>query len=265
MQKVLKYLLLLSVTIFVAVILLLSFDRAHFVFSKLIYPVQHFFYRQSVAIKDVYDNWGDINKVKDENQTLKEKNIQLELANSNLKEDAVENEYLRKELSFFKENNYDYLIGDIIGKSLSSYEQLLFVNKGSLDNVRTGDPVIINDGILIGKIYKVYKTYSMILLVIDNNSAVAATVQNNDKTVGIINGVYGLSMRMDFIPQTEETTIGDKVISSGLERYVPRGLLIGMIDDIHYKQGELFKSATIKPLVDFNKITIVTILHVQEE
>jgi rod shape-determining protein MreC len=203
--------------------------------------------------------------LEEENLLLLEKNIQLELLNTGLKEIQLENNFLREQLNYLEEKNEKYYIAKVIGKSLSTYEHLIFVDKGSSDGIRVGDPVIVNEGILIGKIYKTYKTYSMVLLLVDNNSATAATIQNKAKTLGVVNGEFGLSMKMDFVPQTEELNIGEKVISSGLERFVPRGLLLGTIDSINYEQGELFKSAVVKPLINYDKIILVTILHVEEE
>ena len=265
MNKFFRYIIWASIITFVIVLLLAVFDKAYFVFDKVIYPVQHFFYSKSVSIKDFYSNLDRYKNLEEENLLLLEKNIQLELLNTKLKETENENVFLREQLNYLEEKDESYHIAKVIGKSLSTYEHLIFIDKGSSDGIRLGDTVIVNEGVLIGKIYKTYKTYSMVLLLVDNNSATAATIQNKEKTLGVVNGEFGLSMKMDFIPQTEELNIGDKVISSGLERFVPRGLLLGTIDSIDYEQGELFKSAVVKPMINYNKIILVTILHVEEE
>lgn len=275
MNKFYRYIIWASVITFVIVLLLAVFDKAYLVFDKVIYPVQHFFYSKSVGLRDFYANIDKYKNFEEENKRLLEKNIQLELMNTQLKETKTENDFLREQLNYLEETDYQYHIAKVIGKSSSNYEHILFIDKGSLDGVRVGDPAIMtignenpdskSEGVLIGKVYETYKTYSMVLLLVDNNSATAVSIQNSDKTLGVVNGEYGLSMKMDYIPQTEALNIGDKVISSGLERFVPRGLLLGTIDSINYEQGELFKSAVVKPLINYDKIILLTILHVQEE
>lgn len=265
MNKFFRYIIWMSIVTFLFVLLLGVFNKAHVFFNNFIYPIQHYFYTRSVNIKDFIQNWDEYQNLAEENNSLLEKNIQLELLNSQLKELKNENEFLKTQLDFMSQQEGEYQLANVIGKSISDYEHILYVDKGKLDGIQEGYPVVVNDGVLIGKIYKVYNSYSIVLLVIDNNSATAVSIQNQDNTLGVVNGEYGLSMKIDYIPKTQELKMGDKVVTSGLERFVPRGLLIGKIDSIDFKEGELFKSAVVKPLIDYNKIIRVNILYVDEE
>lgn len=246
--------------IFVSLFLLVVFNKSYILFDKIIYPVQGFLYNRSQEIRDFYDNWQNFRNLEKENKLLMEKNIQLELLNSQLLAAQQENEELRKQLNYLKENSYTTIGAEVIGKSSANYEQVLIINKGTIHGIKPGYPAIVGGGYLVGKIIVAHKTYSLLQLLIDNNSAVAGTVQNVDKTIGLINGEYGLSLKMNFIPQNENVQVGDKVISSGLEKYIPRGLLIGVVEEVQSEQGELFKSADIKTMLDFNKITSLLIL-----
>jgi rod shape-determining protein MreC len=248
------------VTIFVVLFLLVVFNRSYLLFDKIVYPVQGFLYNRSQGIRDLYDNWKNFQSLEKENKLLMEKNIQLELANSQLLSAQQENSELRTQLNYVKENSYTVIGAEVIGKSTSPYEQVLIINKGTIHGVKPGYPAVVGEGYLVGKIIVAHKTYSLLQLLIDNNSAVAGAVQNIDKTSGLINGEYGLSLKMNFIPQNENITIGNKVISSGLEKYIPRGLLIGVVEEVQSEQGELFKTADIKTMLDFNKITSLLIL-----
>jgi rod shape-determining protein MreC len=247
-------------SIFGVLFLLVVFNKSYILFDKIIYPVQGFLYNRSQNVRDLYDNWRNFRNLEQENKLLMEKNIQLELANSQLLESKRENEELRIQLNYLKENSHNAIGAEVIGKSTATYEQVLIINKGTIHGVKPGYPAIVGEGYLVGKVIVAHKTYSLLQLLIDNNSAVAGTVQNIDKTSGVINGEYGLSLQMNFIPQNENVIIGDKVISSGLEKSIPRGLLIGVIEEVQSEQGELFKSADIKPMLDFNKITSLLIL-----
>lgn len=246
--------------IFVALFLLVVFNKSYILFDRIIYPAQGFLYARSQGIRDLYDNWRNFRELEKENKLLMEKNIQLELQNSQLLAAQQENEELRVQLNYLTENSYTGIGAEVIGKNSSNYEQVLIINKGTIHGIKPGYPAIVGDGYLVGKIIVAHKTYSLLQLVIDNNSAVAGTIQNVDKTSGLINGEYGLSLKMNFIPQNENVIVGDKVISSGLEKHIPRGLLVGVVEEVQSEQGELFKSADIKTMIDFNKITSLSIL-----
>lgn len=260
MRRWMKIFIWAMVTIFVVLFLLVVFNRSYLLFDKIVYPVQGFLYNRSQGIRDLYDNWKNFQSLEKENKLLMEKNIQLELANSQLLSAQQENSELRTQLNYVKENSYTVIGAEVIGKSTSPYEQVLIINKGTIHGVKPGYPAVVGEGYLVGKIIVAHKTYSLLQLLIDNNSAVAGAVQNIDKTSGLINGEYGLSLKMNFIPQNENITIGNKVISSGLEKYIPRGLLIGVVEEVQSEQGELFKTADIKTMLDFNKITSLLIL-----
>ena len=136
----------------------------------------------------------------------------------------------------------------------------MIINIGSNAGVKEGLAVISEEGLFIGKIYDVNYDFSTVLLVTDNHSKVAASILNKDKTIGIIEGKYGLSCKMNLIPQNEEIQENDLLITSGLETNIPQGLVIGQVDRVENVEGDLFKSASIKLLLDLNKVKIVSVL-----
>jgi rod shape-determining protein MreC len=174
-----------------------------------------------------------------------------------------ENQILKKELKFFENNSYNFVAARIIGKD-STASDTFILNKGSRDGIKVGLPVVIDEGILVGKIVKVEEGISNFLLLTDNNSKVAAAVlQNNmdfSKTNGIVTGEHGLSMKMEFIPKDVNLGEGDIVITSGLEKDIPRGLVIGKIDRVINEEGLVFQSAIVKQMARVDDLSIVSIL-----
>jgi len=73
-------------------------------------------------------------------------------------------------------------------------------------------------------------------------------------------GEFGLSIKVELVPQDFDLKEGDLIITSGLEKDIPRGLIIGKVNRIISYENELFKSATINPLVDYGEITIISII-----
>jgi len=113
---------------------------------------------------------------------------------------------------------------------------------------------------MIGKISEIYDYSSKVLLLTDNRSRVAATIQNQDKTAGLVEGQFGLSMTMVNIPQDQEIEEGDLIVTSGLEGDIPRGLLIARVEGVSSVESEIFKAAmlsSIASLSDLNYVLVV--------
>jgi rod shape-determining protein MreC len=74
----------------------------------------------------------------------------------------------------------------------------------------------------------------------------------------------GLTVVMEFIPQTEDIRTGDVVVTSGLERNIPPGLVIGKVTEVNNKSNEVWQSVNIEPLVDLDELTIVAVVIDEE-
>lgn len=173
---------------------------------------------------------------------------------------SEENKILRDSLHFFTSTTYANVGAEVIGKNIESFANTIVLSRGEKDGVAVGNPVIVGEGILVGKIFRVEKDVSIARLINDQQSKVAATVLNQSKSIGLVEGGYGISVRMNFIPQNELIAPGDVVITSGLEEQTPRGLLIGTVQTVEKEAYEPFQKAVLTPDVDLDKIFMVSIL-----
>jgi len=195
-----------------------------------------------------------------ENKDLKDQVVTLLKEKSEFLTEREENDFLRKQLNFNKENNYNLEIANVIGKDLDKTRNTMIIDKGTKNGIAVGQPVITDAGVIIGKIFKVNKNNAVVLLINDDLSKVAAKIQNQAKTIGMVEGEYGLGMKMNLIPQTEMIKEDDVVVTSGLEKGIPSGILIGQIERVIAAPEELFQEASVKSAVDFSKITLISII-----
>ncbi len=171
-----------------------------------------------------------------------------------------ENFELKNQLDFKKSNTTVLITAEIVAKNLDTVDQVIVLNRGSNDGIKIDSPVTYGDGILIGKIIKVEESISFVRVLSDNQSKIAATILNSDHSLGIIEGGFGLSIKMNFIPRNENIITGDQIITSGLELGIPRGLIIGKVAAIENESYQPFQQAVITPAVDYEKINFVGIL-----
>ena len=99
----------------------------------------------------------------------------------------------------------------------------------------------------------------------DDLSKIAARIQNKSRTIGVVEGEFGLGIKMRLIPQTEMIKEGDVIVTSGLEQKVPGNIVIGQIKNIVNEPEELFQEAALESMVDFNKINIVNIIKYNQD
>ncbi|HLD61143.1 MAG TPA: rod shape-determining protein MreC [Patescibacteria group bacterium] len=189
----------------------------------------------------------------------------IELAKQNIDRAELalvreENNALRKQIQFKEKEKKSLVVAEVVGKEISGTNQVYIINRGSDDKVALNLPVIINDGILVGKIIKVEKNTSLVRLINDSQSKVAATIINQDHSLGILEGGYGISLRLNLIPRNEVVLAGNQIVTSGLDPTVPRGLLIGSVTEVENEPYKPFQQAIITPASDLSKLFLLSVI-----
>lgn len=208
---------------------------------------------------DFFKRWTSTRSVFDENNKLKSQIADLLLNQSELKQLKDENDILRAQLNFFKTKN-KFVLANVIGKVNELSNNIIIIDKGTNDNLKIGKPVVANNGILIGKIIKIETNSALVRLLSDSQSKIGGTVLNSDKTIGVVSGEYNIGLKLTMVPLTETINPGDQLVTSGLETDIPRGLLIGQIENVQKELYQPFQYADVKPAIDFSKISIVSVI-----
>lgn len=244
-------------------------------FTKILTPIESFvtgilrpifsgFYSVSSSVRTTYNEQTSKKDLLERVKQLESQSNQLTVENVELKMLEQENQILRQHLKFLTKYENRYVLANVIFRGSldnpTAASQIIIINKGAKDGVLPGLAVTSSHGIIIGKIIKVKSNLSEVYLTTNPACKLAATMQNQDKTSGIVQGELGLTVKMEFIPQTEEIKVGDTVVTSGLEQNIPRGLVIGKVTQVIKESNELWQSAVIEPLVDLDELVIVSIL-----
>jgi len=204
-------------------------------------------------------NFQEAQNLKKENIEQKEEINQLTYEVSQLEQLEQENEKLRQIIDYKKDKDFDLITGKVISRDLNRANTLI-INRGEFDGLKPGFPVIVDNGIIIGKLIDVRKNTSTILLLTDQFSQLAVSSVNSNKAIGLAKGEFGLSIKVELIPQDLSIKEDDLIITSGMEQNIPRGLIIGRVNRIISYENELFKSATISPLADYGEITLLSVV-----
>jgi rod shape-determining protein MreC len=210
----------------------------------------------SGGIADLFNFLGSIGDLKSDNEKLIQENQELLAENARRKDIEKENGILREEFGLAPKKKFDLEASFVIAQDPQGLGNYIIVDKGNDKGIRVGMPAVVSSGILIGRVSDVFSNTAKITLITDPVSAINAEVQGSSSK-GIVNGEYGLGIKMNMISQAQEIKEGDAVVTSGLGGEMPRGLVIGNISWIDQSKDKLFQEASILPEANFSDLRIV--------
>lgn len=216
--------------------------------------------RLGVKIGDNYQFFSNRDDFFSAYSACRDELLGKDIAEARLKVLEEENSALKTQLGFRERIKSPLVTANVIGRNTDSAEKTIVINEGEASGIKINQPVVVADGVLIGKIVKVEKDISIARLINDNRSKIAATLLNRDRSLGVVEGGFGISVRMSFIPRNEQVAIGDQIITSGMEDDMPRGLVIGQVAAIENEAYQPFQQAVLSPTADLSKLTIVSVM-----
>lgn len=191
-----------------------------------------------------------------ENKALKEQVGQLFAENAELRKRLAEVESMVSQEKHLDPNTYNLLPVRPIG--LGRY---LRIDKGSSSGIKVGQAVVFEDN-FVGKIVAVSPSSSNVQLLTDPDSKFSVFSQNKEgKAKGVLLGQFGTEILMDKILHEEKVEVGDVVYSEGLEGFLPRGLILGRVNQVLTRENQVFKQAKVQPVFDFRDLELVFVIQ----
>ncbi len=188
-----------------------------------------------------------------ENKKLKITVDKLTAQSVQWQELALENQRLRKLLSLPQSKSLTTAAALVVGKDSSNWTKTALINKGKIDGIQKDMPVVLGAN-LVGKVSDVAANSSKVTLLLDFNSKTPAKVLRT-REEGIVFGIVQAGQSLCRIKYIQgDIQIGDQIISSGLGEIYPKGLLIGEVISVEEEQEKLYKTAEIRPVVDFSTL-----------
>ena len=114
-----------------------------------------------------------------------------------------------------------------IGETDGPFVRSLLLNVGAGDGVNIGNPVMSTQG-LVGHVINTGPNTTRVLRLSDLNSRIAVASSRSGATA-ILAGDNSPLPKLSFINQRENWSLGDRVITSGDDGSLPRGLQVGEV------------------------------------
>jgi rod shape-determining protein MreC len=176
-----------------------------------------------------------------ENVMLKQRIVELQQENHQMKEIASANERFKQLLEFREKISHPTIAAEVIGQDPSSWFRSVTINKGEKEGAQKGMAVISPAGV-IGQILKTAPHYAVVLLLTDYNSAIDSIIQRT-RAKAIVEGRGENRCQLKYLLRTEGVIVGDSVVTSGLSGNFPKGLMVGEVRKVDKKGHGVFQYA----------------------
>ena len=133
---------------------------------------------------------------------------------------------------------------------------MIQLDRGERDGIRKNMGVITPDGV-VGKVVEAYPNASQVLLLTDKESGVGAMLADS-RIQSPVGGQGEPLLVMKYVPNDDEVNLGERVITSGMDRIFPRDLPVGTVMEI--KAGNPFKQIRVKPSANLERLEEVLVL-----
>ncbi len=173
-----------------------------------------------------------------------------------------ENKRLRRLLDLKDHSIYEGLASSVIAREPGNWFQALLLDRGERSGVKKNSIVVTPEG-LVGRVIKVNKGSSQVLLITDPGSEIGALIQRT-RIQGVIQG-RKRDLILKYLPLEANVREGDLVLTSGLEGGLfPKSLVIGRIKKIEPSHPQdLFLKIVVIPEVNLSSLEELLLLKTQ--
>ncbi len=219
------------------------------------------------TFETIYGFMYEQDKLVAENEELRRQIADLRQNYREYTEVSEENERLRELLGFTAKHSdftYDPAPMTIQTWSASNWSSSFTVSRGSINSdIESGDAVITETGVLIGRVTVVGTTSSTAVSVIDTTFSSAA-LAGEPGAQGVAAGDFTLmrdgKLKLDFLDEDTTVRAGDSVVTSGKGGVLPGGLVIGTVESIERSSAGIGMYGVVIPEADLREVTNIFVI-----
>lgn len=260
-----SFLLRLAIAVVLALVLLLGdsqfnlFASSRIYLNSLVSPIQYIVDAPQRLFSALSENLVTRQALKARNQKLEKDNLHLKADRLLLTQLQNENKQLRELLNSQREFTNKRMITEVMSLRSDPFTHQLVIDKGALDGVYLGQPVINEQGV-VGQVSQVGSTTSRVLLIVDASHGIPVRVQRND-VIAVVHGSGAWNkLNVPFIQSNADLQAGDLLVTSGLGGRFPAGYPVATVSDFNYQEGALYADVTATPVAQLDRSRYLLLL-----
>ncbi|MEN8107801.1 MAG: rod shape-determining protein MreC [Pseudomonadota bacterium] len=220
--------------------------------SLLVYPIQ-----MAVELPDTVSGWfreslASRRQLQEENAGLRTQLLMLKAQRQKLEALEIENIRLRELLDSSFEVGEKILVAELLSVNLDPYKHQIVINKGDLDRIYPGQPLLDADGVM-GQVVHVGPYTSTAVLITDTSHAIPVQVNRNGlRTIALGSGTIN-RLELPYLPNNSDIRAGDLLITSGLGGRFPQGYPVARVTAIQQDPGKTFAQVVATPMAKLDR------------
>ncbi len=184
--------------------------------------------------------------------SLSERSLQMDVLQQ-------ENQRLRLLLELRPRVNVSTHAAEILYTSADPYTRRVVIDRGSLQGIRAGSPVINEVGVL-GQVTRVYPGSSEVTLLTDRDSALPVLLERSAQRSIAMGSPRGGGLELRYVAGNADVQVGDRVLTSGLDGVYPSGYPVGRVAAVERRTQSDFAQIEVHPVAAPDGVRHVLVL-----
>jgi rod shape-determining protein MreC len=237
------------------------FERSLF---ALFSPLQGLISGGVHGLGGTWSSYVSLRGVREENKELRDRLAVAELLLQQRTHQAREAQRLREILQLRQVLPLQTLLAEVIARDGVPWFRTVTLNKGSRQGVLLNAPVISPNGV-VGRVIRLGPEACVVQLLLDQESGVGVRIERS-RVTGVVSGQVDSAgqltgdLQMKYVPMLADVVEADLVITSGLDRMYPPGLVVGRVRQVKLGSG-VSKEILVAPSARFDKLEEVLVVR----
>jgi rod shape-determining protein MreC len=233
------------------------------VLFEILSPVQTAVARMVAGVSSAWSGYVALHGVREQNSAMEARLHALELELEQTRQRALESERLRELLALKLAVPLRTVAAEVVAREGLPWFRSVTLDKGTRAGVTLDAPVISISGV-VGRVVSVGPRAARVQLLLDRDAGVGVVIERSRAT-GVASGQVGLEetghpeLLMKYVSVLADVTPGDRVLTSGLDRIYPKGLVVGRVRSVGASSG-LFKEVLVTPTARFDELEQVLVV-----
>jgi rod shape-determining protein MreC len=229
------------------------------VLSVVVYPIQYVVGLPERSYQWLAEALTTRHRLEQENSELHAQQILLKAQLLRLAALEAENNRLRELLDSSAKLNQHVVSAEILSVDLAPFSRQVVLNRGGLDQVTEGQPILDADGVM-GQVIKVTPLSSTVMLITDPNHAIPVEVNRN----GLRAIAYGTGnsnrVELSSLPFNADIQPGDLLVTSGLGGRFPAGYPVARVTTVDRGSENHFARVSAEPTAHIENSRLVLLV-----
>jgi rod shape-determining protein MreC len=232
--------------------------------AVIVYPLQ----RIAAAPADIARRAGEFfvthSALREENAQLRQENLANTQLLQQLTSLQAENAHMRGLLEARERTHTKAALAEVLYAARDPFSHKIVVDKGLQHEVRGGQPVIDQIGV-VGQVTRAYQWLSEVTLITDKDQLVPVLNLRNGLRAVLAGTGNANTLELRFVPLNADFQNGDRLVTSGIDGVYPAGLPVAKVSNVERNASYPFARIACTPLAGVNKNTQMLIIKVERE